>query len=94
MGAVSMVQNGMTAEVVALGFALGSPNSPQAAVYAYISPAPDGLETVDFGPGAMWLPDAGLVVFPWEAVRTTADPQEAVVAFADAVYDTAVSFGG
>jgi hypothetical protein len=62
--------------------------------FAYISPPPDGLEGFDFGPDATWLPDAGLVVLPWDAARRAEDPQAAVVAWADRVYAAAVELGG
>lgn len=89
------MQNGMTGEVVAVGFGLGDERSPMAAFYAYISPPPDGLETADFGlPQATWMPEAGLVVLPWDAVSESADPEGAVVRFADAVYAAAVNLGG
>lgn len=88
------MQNGMTGEVVSVGFVLGDDKSPQASFYAYISPAPDGLDEVDFGPGATWLPEAGLIVLPWELVRTSEDPEATVVRFADAVYAAAVDRAG
>lgn len=81
------LQNGMTGEVVSAGFTLGDPRSPGAGFYAYISPAPDGMANADFGvDGALWNPDAGLAVLPWDAVRGTEDPQGQVVRFADTVY--------
>jgi len=89
------MQNGMTGEVVSVGFALGDEQSPHPSFYAYISPAPDGLESVDFGvPEAAWIPQAGLVVLPWDAVRSSDDPEATVVRFADAVYRAAVDLGG
>lgn len=89
------MQNGMTGEVVSVGFVLGDDRSPQASFYAYISPAPDGLDEADFGvPGAAWNPQAGLVLLPWEAVRLNSDPAATVVRFADAVYAVAVEKAG
>jgi hypothetical protein len=89
------MQHGMAEEYVAVGFSFGSPESPAAAVYAYIAPQPDGLEGCTWGTdGATWNPDAGLVVLPWETLRTTPDPQRTIVAFADAVYAAAVQTAG
>lgn len=89
------LQNGMTGEVVSVGFTLGDERSPVPAFYAYISPAPEGLEQADFGvAGASWMPQAGLVVLPWDAVRESEDPAGAVVRFGDAVYAAAVELGG
>jgi hypothetical protein len=88
-------QNGMTGEVVALGFSLGDERSRSAAFYAYISPAPDGIETADFGvEGAAYVSDSGLIILPWDIVRASDDPHAAVLRFADAVYDAAIDLGG
>ena len=89
------LQNGMTGEVVSVGFTLGDERSPVAAFYAYISPAPDGLEHADFAvEGASWIPQAGLIVLPWDAVREREDPAGTVIRFGDAVYAAAVELGG
>jgi hypothetical protein len=88
-------QNGMAGEVVALGFFLGDDESRAAAFYAYISPSPPGIDAVDFGvDGATYLPEAGLIVLPWDIVRARDDPQETVVRFADGVYHAAIELGG
>jgi hypothetical protein len=88
-------QNGTAGEVVALGFALGDDESPAAACYAYIAPSPEGIETADFGVDeAAYLPDAGLISLPWDAVRASDDPGAAIVRFGDAVYEAAIELGG
>jgi hypothetical protein len=88
-------QNGMAGEVVALGFALGDDESPAASFFAYITPSPDGIETADFGvEGAAYVPDAGLIVLPWDVVRASDDPEATVVRFGDAVYEAAIELGG
>jgi len=43
---------------------------------------------------ANWIPDAGLVVLPWEALRTAPDPRQAIIPFADAVSSAAVETAG
>jgi Family of unknown function (DUF5996) len=89
------MQNGMTGEVVSVGFVLGDQRSPVPGFYAYISPPPEGLGDADFGvPEAAWVPDAGLIFLPYDAVRSTDDPEATVVRFADAVYALAVERGG
>jgi len=40
------------------------------------------------------MPEAGLIVLPWDAVRTSDDPEATVVRFADAVYAAAVELAG
>jgi hypothetical protein len=85
----------MVEEYVAVGFSFGTPDAPAAGMYAYIAPQPDGLEGRPWGvEDASWVPEAGMVLWPWEAVRASADPHAAVVSFADAVYDAAVETAG
>jgi hypothetical protein len=89
-GHPAFLQNGMTGEVVSVGFSLGSAQSPAAGFYGYVSPAPEAMADADFGvPGATWNADAGLAVLPWEAVRRAADPAAEVVRFGDGVYAVA-----
>ena len=89
------LQNGMTGEVVSVGFTLGDERSPVPAFYAYISPPPAGLDQAGFGVAeASWIPQAGLIVLPWDAVRDSEDPAGTVVRFGDAVYAAAVELGG
>jgi hypothetical protein len=87
-------QNGMTDAVVAVGLAFGDDfHGPDPGLYGYIGPPPDGLAGADLA-GATWDPAAGLITQRWEAIRGSADPHAAVIAFADAVYGAAVSLGG
>jgi hypothetical protein len=88
-------QNGMSSEVVAVGFYFGDDRSREATFFAYISPPPDGMSTADFGvQGAGYNAQARLILLPWEIVRKSDDPRATVVKFADAVYDVAVRLGG
>ena len=88
-------QNGMCNEVVSVGLAFGDERTPMPYFFAYIAPPPDGLDDADFGvPEASWLPEAGLISLPWDAVATSDDPHATVVRFADAVYAAAVELGG
>ncbi|MEO6942073.1 MAG: DUF5996 family protein [Terrimesophilobacter sp.] len=80
-----------TDEVVAVGFSFGSPESPEAALFAYIAPQPLGVEQRSWGaPGAVWLADAGFAAFPWSEVIAAEDPSQAIVDFGDAAYAAAV----
>ncbi len=82
-------------EVVAVGFAFGTADSPDAAFFAYIVPQPDGVENRSWGPrGAAWLADAGLASLPWSDVISADDPAQAVIEFGDATYDAAVELAG
>lgn len=84
------LQNGMTDEVVAVGFSFGDPKSRTPAFYAYTSPPAASLAEADLGAeGAMWNQDAGMALLPWQAVLRADDPQDAVVRFGDTVYEQA-----
>ena len=88
-------QNGMSGEAVAVGFSLGDSQSRAAYFYAYISPAPAGIGSADFGvKEAAYDVAAGLVTLPWDVVRAGKNPQDTVLRFADAVYAAAVKLGG
>lgn len=88
-------QNGMSGEVVAVGFSLGDMQSRAAGFYAYISPSPAGIESADFGvKEAAYDAAAGLVQLPWDVARAGKNPQDTVLRFADAVYAAAVKLGG
>lgn len=88
-------QNGMSSEVVAVGFYFGDDRSRTPTFFAYISPPPDGMTTADFGViGAGYDAQARLILLPWEIVRKSDDPRASVLTFADAVYDVAVKLGG
>jgi hypothetical protein len=87
-------RNGMTEEVVALGFVLGDDDTPPY-FYGYISPPPANIVDADLGAqGASYDVDAGLAKLPWDAARRTPDPEATVVAFADALWQAAVDLGG
>ncbi|MFJ3993294.1 DUF5996 family protein [Streptomyces sp. NPDC090032] len=89
------MQNAAREEYVSVGFSFGDAKSPNAGMYAYIWPQPDGLEGRSWGvDGAAWNPDAGLALLPWATLRETLDPQQAIVAFGDAVYEAAVETAG
>ena len=94
-GRPNFLQWDMTDEVVAVGFSFGTPDSPHAALYAYIAPQPQGVEERNWGaPGAVWSADAGLAAFPWNEVIAAKDPDQAIVDFGDAAYDAAVHLAG
>jgi len=72
------------------GFWCGSGAVQEPAFYAYAAPEPDGLKQ------AKILPDAGYYhqtmgefILPYEAVRTSDDPEKAVLDFMQSTYDAA-----
>lgn len=88
-------QNGMTEEVVEVGFYIGDEQFPEAVIFSYIAPAPKGIEAADFGvEGASYSAERGLITLPWEAVCASDDPKATIIRFGDAVYKAAIELGG
>jgi len=86
-------RNGMTEEVVCVGFVLGDDDTPPY-FYGYVTPPPPGLSDADLvAEGATYDVAAGLAQLSWDAARRTPDPETTVVAFADAIWQIAVDLG-
>jgi hypothetical protein len=90
------MQNAQLNAYVSVGFSFKNlPDRPSIGMYAYIWPQPDGLENQSWGvEGATWDADVGLVLLPWDVLRQTKDPHQAIVVFGDAVYQAAVDRAG
>lgn len=74
-------------EVYSCGFWPGGVSSPTPAYYAYAYPVPEGLGDSAIGPGeAFWSGDMGEFFLPYEAVRTSADPDGALMKFLESTY--------
>lgn len=77
-------------EVSSLGFWPGSAESPDPIFYAYAYPTPEGFAEARVEPGAaFWLSELGEFVLPYEAVRTAADPDGTLLAFAESTHAAA-----
>jgi hypothetical protein len=74
----------------AAGFWPGDERHPEAAFYAYASPKPAGLEAASVRPAAAaWSSELGEFVLPYDAVRSAADPREALLEFLEGTYAAA-----
>jgi hypothetical protein len=81
-------------EVSSCGFWPGSEQMPQAAFYAYAYPEPDGFRTAKVGPdGAAYSLELGEFLLPYDAVRQSASPDEALLEFLQTTYEAAADFG-
>jgi hypothetical protein len=82
-------------EEASIGFWPGGDAYPQAAFYAYAYPAPAGYAEASVEPAAAAY-DAvmGEFLLPYDAVRTAADPDAALLAFCRSTYDAAADLGG
>ena len=82
-------------EVISHGFWPGSGPVLEPAFYAYAVPEPAGLKTVRVRPdAAFYHPELNEFVLPYEAVRTSASPDEAIAAFIDSTYGHAATLAG
>jgi hypothetical protein len=90
-GRPAFMQNAELEAYVSVGFSFGGPQAPAAGMYGYIWPRPNGLDGRSWGvDGAVWDPDAGLMLLPWSVLRELDNPRRAIGSFGDAVYQAAV----
>jgi len=69
--------------------ALGSPVT-EPAFYAYAYPEPAGCGAATIGPAsAYWHPEMRLWILPYESVRTSPQPEQALLEFLQSTYDAA-----
>jgi hypothetical protein len=82
-------------EVISHGFWPGSGPVAEPAFYAYAVPEPQGLKQAPVRPdGAFYHRDLGEFLLPYEVVRTSASPDQAITDFVDSTYDAAASLAG
>ena len=84
-------------EVSSAGFWPGIPGGPVAepSFYSYIYPAPEGFDAATIAPdAAYWSGDLGEWLLPYDAVRTAADPEAALLAFLESTYEAAANLAG
>ena len=63
---------------------------PEAVFYSYSYPEPAGFRDAVIGPAAAsYNADLGEFVLPYEAVRTSASPDESILEFAQSAYEAA-----
>jgi hypothetical protein len=79
-------------EVISHGFWPGSGPLLEPAFYAYAVPQPTGLPDSHVQPAAAYYHrELGEFILPYEAVRTSADPDAAITQFVDSTYDAAAT---
>jgi hypothetical protein len=82
-------------EVISHGFWPGSLPVLEPAFYAYAVPEPAGLRTAPVLPAAAYYhQELAEFILPYEAVRTAADPDEAILRFVTTTYDRAATLAG
>jgi hypothetical protein len=88
-GVGRMERLGGDAEVACAGFWPGNARYPRAAFYAYTYPKPDGIENETAG----WSPELGEFALPYDDVRTSASPREAILRFFESTYEAGARLG-
>ncbi len=81
-------------EVISHGFWPGSAPLLEPAFYAYAVPEPGGLKEARVQPeGAYYHRELGEFILPYEAVRTSAAPEQALRDFVNSTYRAAATLG-
>jgi hypothetical protein len=82
-------------EVISHGFWPGSGPLLEPAFYTYAVPEPAGLKEARVEPpGALYHRELGEFILPYESVRTSADPEDAIRRFVDSTYTQAATLAG
>jgi hypothetical protein len=82
-------------EVISHGFWPGSGPVTEPAFYAYAVPEPAGFKEARVEPGAAFYhAEMGEFILPYDAVRRSAAPADALRAFVDSTYAAGASLGG
>ena len=77
-------------EVSSCGFWPGNADAPDPIFYSYAYPTPEGFAEYSVQPeNAFWLADLGEFVLPYEAVRTSDDPDVTLTSFLESTYEAA-----
>ncbi len=85
-----IMRNAMDSQEVAVGWWPGDARYANAAFYAYVHPAPDGITDLPLSVhGAGWHADLGEFILDWDDVRASEDPHATAVAFAREVFEHA-----
>jgi hypothetical protein len=78
---------GGDAEQACVGFWPGNEQFREPAFFAYTYPQPAGIEQAAIGPkGAGWNSTIGEFILPYESVRQSPDPRQAILEFAESTF--------
>jgi hypothetical protein len=86
-GADSIQREAYSHEVISAGFWPGNGGYGAAAFYCYAAPVPDGLAEAKVRPAAaMWDKSLGEFILKYDALRSEANPDAALMDFLDSAY--------
>jgi hypothetical protein len=87
-GAGTIMRYSEDAEQISAGFWPGDERMPFPAFYAYGYPQPSGCDSAVCRPDdTSWIPEAGLFVLRYDAVREAPDPVQAITEFLESTYE-------
>ncbi len=90
-----VMQEAYSHECSSVGFWPGNGGYGRAAFYSYAYPEPDGFGAAQVGPaGAAYNNDVGQFLLDYDAVRTAASPDDALLEFMQSTYEAAANRGG
>lgn len=90
-----VMQEAYSHECSSVGFWPGNGGYGRAAFYAYAYPEPDGYGAAPVRPaGAAYNEDVGQFLLDYDAVRTAASPDDALLDFMQSTYEAAADRGG
>jgi hypothetical protein len=93
-GADKITLDAYSHEVISAGWWPGGGAVADAAFYAYAAPEPKGFPEAAVRPAAAaYNTQLKEFILPYEAVRTSADPKAALLAFLESTYDAGASLG-
>jgi hypothetical protein len=82
-----IMRKGADAEVICVGFWPGNEKVPAPNFFAYAAPAPPGIDKETVRPAAAhWDPAVGEFLLPYQDVRKSSSPHEAILEFCESVY--------
>ena len=91
----AVMQEAYSHEVSSAGFWPGGNGTDYAAFYSYAYPVPAGFRDCSVRPAAAFFSEAlGEFLLPYEAVRTAADPEAALLDFLQTTYEAAARSAG
>src|SRR2546428_401066 len=78
---------GGDAQQCCVGFGPGNATIREPAFFAYAYPKPEGIEAAVLRPpSATWSPALGEFILPYDAVRRSTDPRQAILDFAESTF--------
>ena len=88
----NITQEAYSHEVSSAGFWPGGGGSDEAMFYSYAYPVPDGFSAATVLPDAAYFDETlGEFLLPYEAVRSSADPERTLLSFLQSTYDAAAN---